>query len=674
MTQPPTLPFQTLWFMRPMSTSFDPKTCLTNVNGIKGFLCDGDIEFLWQVGSNLPRGGKYAEIGSWMGLSSIVVANALVSKLNLSARVYCIDTWEGSTEHGNFDVIKDGNLYDVFKFNTSSTLLDPLIVPVRKSSFEAHKFFDDESLDVLFIDGDHSSEGCYKDLDNWYSKVKPGGRLIGHDAMPDAGARYALEKFCKLHNLEFTVLDPPKGQYIFEIQSPLQGKRFTFSKKHSLNYKPELLRKANSLFEEQKFDKALIEYQEYLNLEPYDLEPSLQQIVTSMLSQNMSHALTLIIRLLGKFPDNQHLLNSEQVLLKTFEIDPNLEIYKNWRVNNLKYGKYYTIPTSHELIESKKLQGEILELTSIQSSDGRQSPRITISKDIIVGKEHLLLYITDGTLLRDSSPYVTLHDKIESDLLPQNPDFISGDSALIGHPWASNFWHWIFESLPRLIFLKRINFKGKYIVEKKTKFVVETLKFFDVDESDVIEHSRENGMRFENLYIPQVYDGATVSKSFPSVFEEIREAILSQTKTSTDSSDFNRIYLERDSIEHRSVYNKWEVAQILDLYGFKTIKLSEISFADQVNAVRNAKVLIMDHGGGSTHCLFMPRNGHVIEFFPPKWINPCNLNVIKYFGHTYQSIVGGVGDIEDLGMNKIYVNIDQLEMSIRMTLRLVGEL
>ena len=39
----------------------------------------------------------------------------------------------------------------------------------------------DKSLDFVFIDGDHSYEGCSADIKLWLPKVKPGGFISGHD-------------------------------------------------------------------------------------------------------------------------------------------------------------------------------------------------------------------------------------------------------------------------------------------------------------------------------------------------------------------------------------------------------------------------------------------------------------------------------------------------------------
>ena len=52
---------------------------------------------------------------------------------------------------------------------------------VRKTSVEAAKGFAEASIDWLFIDGDHTYDGCLADLEAWYPKVRPGGLISGDD-------------------------------------------------------------------------------------------------------------------------------------------------------------------------------------------------------------------------------------------------------------------------------------------------------------------------------------------------------------------------------------------------------------------------------------------------------------------------------------------------------------
>ena len=52
---------------------------------------------------------------------------------------------------------------------------------IKDYTTEAAHQFEDGSLDFVFIDADHGYEGCLRDIKAWHKKVKPGGRVIGHD-------------------------------------------------------------------------------------------------------------------------------------------------------------------------------------------------------------------------------------------------------------------------------------------------------------------------------------------------------------------------------------------------------------------------------------------------------------------------------------------------------------
>jgi uncharacterized Rossmann fold enzyme len=68
----------------------------------------------------------------------------------------------------------------------------------RKTSKEAAKLIPDESLDFVFIDADHSYEGCKADIDAWLPKVKRGGLVAGHDyentEFPKFGVKKAVDE------------------------------------------------------------------------------------------------------------------------------------------------------------------------------------------------------------------------------------------------------------------------------------------------------------------------------------------------------------------------------------------------------------------------------------------------------------------------------------------------
>ena len=50
-----------------------------------------------------------------------------------------------------------------------------------RESTDAARLIEDESLDFVFIDGDHSFDGTLADIEAWWPKVKVGGIVSGHD-------------------------------------------------------------------------------------------------------------------------------------------------------------------------------------------------------------------------------------------------------------------------------------------------------------------------------------------------------------------------------------------------------------------------------------------------------------------------------------------------------------
>lgn len=54
-------------------------------------------------------------------------------------------------------------------------------VVIKSDTTQASNLFDDYSLDFVYVDADHSYEGCKRDLEAWIPKIKKGGYITGHD-------------------------------------------------------------------------------------------------------------------------------------------------------------------------------------------------------------------------------------------------------------------------------------------------------------------------------------------------------------------------------------------------------------------------------------------------------------------------------------------------------------
>lgn len=99
---------------------------------------------------------------------------------------------------------------------------------IRKTSVEAAATFKTGFFDFVFIDADHSYEGCKADIEAWKDKVKVGGWLCGHDYgyQPDpdkawtTGPKKAVDEAVKKYgwNLELG------GNYTWFVKMPVTEK------------------------------------------------------------------------------------------------------------------------------------------------------------------------------------------------------------------------------------------------------------------------------------------------------------------------------------------------------------------------------------------------------------------------------------------------------------------
>jgi predicted O-methyltransferase YrrM len=138
----------------------------------------GDSAFLLY---GLVRSAKpkvVVEIGSARGRSTCFIGTAL--KENGYGKLYAVDphmqtAWN---DDGSIDT------YEVLKTNVNQLGLTHVVEMLRNTSDEVAKSWN-ESIDILFIDGDHSYEGAKRDWDLFSPFVTTFGSVIFHDTLWD---------------------------------------------------------------------------------------------------------------------------------------------------------------------------------------------------------------------------------------------------------------------------------------------------------------------------------------------------------------------------------------------------------------------------------------------------------------------------------------------------------
>jgi len=66
---------------------------------------------------------------------------------------------------------------------------------IKDYSVNAAKQFENNSIDFVFIDADHSYKSVCEDIDAWSPKIRAGGMIIGHDFHFPGVSKAVIEKF-----------------------------------------------------------------------------------------------------------------------------------------------------------------------------------------------------------------------------------------------------------------------------------------------------------------------------------------------------------------------------------------------------------------------------------------------------------------------------------------------
>ncbi|MBY0231925.1 MAG: class I SAM-dependent methyltransferase [Gemmataceae bacterium] len=148
-----------------------------------------DAAVLRRLVAQAARGGMAAaEVGSWVGNGSTrVLAEAVRPH---GGTLWCIDTWQGSDNVPHHQECRErwGTMFPVFAANVRSYGGQEAVRPLAMPSLDACRLFPDQSLDLVFIDGNHGYSHARADILAWLPKVRPGGILCGHDCDADWAA------------------------------------------------------------------------------------------------------------------------------------------------------------------------------------------------------------------------------------------------------------------------------------------------------------------------------------------------------------------------------------------------------------------------------------------------------------------------------------------------------
>ncbi len=187
---------------------------------------------------------------------------------------------------------------------------------------------------------------------------------------------------------------------------------------------------------------------------------------------------------------------------------------------------------------------------------------------------------------------------------------INEPAFIITQPWI-NYYHWILESLPRLIQLKDYWGTHSLIIQRniyEIPYVKQTLKLFD--DIKIIIPENETNLFVKELILPNLrkdcykYNIELLEKTRDEIFKSFN--IVEKTPTEKN-------FIIRKKAKYRTIDNFREIEKVVKEYGFKIVDFEDYSIIDQIKIINNSSHLIAQHGAGLTNILFMQKGMKIME-------------------------------------------------------------
>lgn len=136
---------------------------------------------------------KGVEVGVEKGIYSEILLQS-----NPELHLTSIDAWTAYTGYRDHvtqeecDGLLDETRKRLSPYGERSTIM-------KEFSAFAHKQFEDNSLDFVYIDGNHEFQHVVNDIALWSKKVKVGGIIAGHDYIKRKGGEYNMHVIPAIH-------------------------------------------------------------------------------------------------------------------------------------------------------------------------------------------------------------------------------------------------------------------------------------------------------------------------------------------------------------------------------------------------------------------------------------------------------------------------------------------
>jgi len=227
--------------------------------------------------------------------------------------------------------------------------------------------------------------------------------------------------------------------------------------------------------------------------------------------------------------------------------------------------------------------------------------------------------------------------------------------------WTTNYFHWITEALPRIIYAKEeienfiLVLPEKYLQQH---YVVDSLKILEVK----VEIFK-SAVFLKKVFIPS-RQAAFPAHYNPDYIKKVNSEIIN--KCNLEYNLGNRIFISRRNAVYRKIANEDEVISLVSKYGFEIVDFEKLTFSQQVSVTYNADFLMSIHGAGLTNMLFCNEGTVIYELsLENQFLDKCYYTLADACNHKYYyQFCKSTNNSESYYSSDIVVDIFSLERNL----------
>ncbi len=251
------------------------------------------------------------------------------------------------------------------------------------------------------------------------------------------------------------------------------------------------------------------------------------------------------------------------------------------------------------------------------------------------------VFSEDGLLLADASNQIGAepdrHSLLHGGRLP-TPEPVEGTVAVLDVSHGQNYFHFLFDSLPRLEFLPPGRKPDFYYVRTSHSFHREYLARAGVEADRILAAEAHPIVKARQLWLPSL-PGSSGNPT-PTSRDFLRRLRPAPARTSPQPGN-NKIYISRGDVKSRVFPNEPEIRSFLEDRGFVPVQLSGKSVEDQMRLFAEAEIVVSPHGAGLSNLVFAEPGTAVVELFSPDYFNVCYWALADLCGLRYFHLTAG---------------------------------